>query len=67
MLKEYRVRFNAQQGEILDSLDERGMIVATGDNCILIKMVEVNGEQISGDEFLRRYEINQGNILGEPQ
>lgn len=64
LLKGYRARFNAQQGEILDSLDGRGMVVATGDNCILIEMVEVDSKQMSGDEFLRRFEISYGSILG---
>ena len=64
LVKGYRARFNAEQGEILDSLDGRGMVVATGDNCILIKTVEVDGEQMSGDEFIRRFNIGHGNILG---
>ena len=65
LLKGYRARFNAQQGQVLDSLDGRGMVVATADNCILIKTVEVDGKQMSSDEFIRRFEIGQGSFLGE--
>lgn len=64
LIKGYRARFDAHQGEILDSLDGRGMVVATGDNCILIKLVEVDSERMSGEEFLRRFKISYGSILG---
>ena len=65
LLKGYRARFNARQGEILDSLDGIGMVVATGDNCISIKTVELDGEQMSSDEFIQRFKIGYGSTLGE--
>jgi len=65
LLKGYRARFNARQGKILDSLDGRGVVVATGDNCILIKTVEADARQMGGDEFVRNFEIESGSILGE--
>ena len=65
LLKGYRARLNARQGEILDTLNGKGIIVATADNCILVKTVEVNGQSMSGDEFVRRFEVTSGTILGE--
>jgi len=65
LLRGYRAKFNARQGEILDSLNGRGIIVATGDNCILIKTVKVDGEQMSGDKFMQRFKIDHPSILGE--
>ncbi len=64
LLKGYRARFNARHGEILVNLDERGMVVTTGDNCILIRTVEVDGEKMNGDEFVRRFKVDHGSILG---
>lgn len=65
LLEGYKPRFSAQPGEVLDCLDKRGIVVATGDSCILIKTVEIDGSRMSGDGFLRRFEIGRGNILGE--
>ncbi len=64
LLKGYRARFNARHGEILVNLDERGMVVTTGDNCILIRTVEVDGEKMNGGEFVRRFKVDHGSILG---
>lgn len=63
--KRYKARFDARPGEILDSLDERGIVVATGDYCILVKMVAVNGERMSGDRFMQTFKIACGSMLGE--
>lgn len=64
LLEGYRLRFNAKPGEILDTFDKRGVIVASGDSCILIKTVEVQGQRMSGDEFVKRVGITTGTILG---
>ena len=44
LLRGYKARFNAQPGEVLEFLNKREVIVATGDNCILIKDVEGGGK-----------------------
>ena len=65
LLKGYRPRFDAQPGEILDIMDKKGMVVATGDSCILVKTVEVGGQTMNSAEFMRRLKIAPGTILGE--
>lgn len=63
LLRGYKAQFDARPGEILDRLSGRGMVVATGDYCLLIKMVEVDGKQMRGDEFMQRFDVNTGIIL----
>lgn len=53
LLRGYKARFNTQPGEVLDSLNEGRIIVATGDSCILIKDIKGGGE------------FKIGTILGE--
>lgn len=65
LLKGYKPPFNVVPGQVLDTLDKRGIIVATGDNCILIKTVEVDGESMAGDEFAAKFGVNPEDILGE--
>lgn len=64
LLTGYRARPTASPGEILDSLKEKGMVVATGDYCVLVKRVEYNGENMSGDEFVKRFKVTPGSIFG---
>jgi len=40
------------------------MIVATADNCILVKSVIVSGEYMSGCEFVKRFEVSSGTLFG---
>lgn len=63
-LRGYRPRFDARPGEMLDIVDKKGMVVATGDSCILVKTVEVGGQTMSGQEFMRGLKIASGTILG---
>lgn len=63
LLKGYRAKFNAQPGEVLAIQDAQGMIVATGDNCILIKSLWFNGENMRGDEFMRRLAVIPSDLL----
>jgi methionyl-tRNA formyltransferase len=63
LLRGYKAQFDARPGEILDRLSGRGMVVATGDYCLLIKMVEVDGKRMRGDEFMQRFNVNTGLIL----
>jgi len=65
LIKGYRPRFDARPGEILGSSNKKGIIVATGDSCILIKTIEVGGERMNGDEFIQKYGVSFGNILGK--
>lgn len=65
LLKGYRPHFDRQPGEILDIMDNKGIVVATGDSCILVKTVEVGGQHVSGEEFMRRLSIAPSTILGE--
>ena len=66
LLKGYKPRFDTQPGEILGPLNKRGAIVATGDSCILVKTIQVEGESdhMRGDEFIYRFGITSGIILG---
>ena len=65
LLISYRAKISACPGEVLESLPGRGMAVATGDNGILIKYAEADGRQVRGDDFMRDYAVNPGDILGE--
>jgi len=40
------------------------MVVATGDYGILIKRVEFHGENMNGKEFIKRFRVTPGSILG---
>lgn len=65
LLKGYRARAGTHPGEILDSLKGKGMVVATGDYGMLIKRVEFDGENMSGDEFMRGFRVTPGSTLGK--
>ncbi len=65
LLKGYRPRFNAQPGEILDILENKGTVIATGDSGILVKAVGVSNQTMGSEEFMRRQQITPGTILGE--
>ncbi len=65
LLDGYRVRFDAKIGEVLDDLEEKGMVVSTGDYCLLIKTLEFDGQIMWGDEFMKKFRIIPGSILGE--
>ncbi|MBA7481333.1 Methionyl-tRNA formyltransferase [subsurface metagenome] len=67
LLRGYKPRFDGQPGEILDIMDKKGMVIATGDSCILVKTVEVGGQPTSGEEIIRRLKITPGIILGGNQ
>lgn len=67
LLRGYKPRFDGQPGEILDIMDKKGMVVATGDSCLLVKTVEVGGQSTSGEEFRQRLKITPGTILGGNQ
>ena len=66
LLRGYRPRFNARPGEILDVLDQRGLVVATADSCLLIKTVETEKEHssIPAYEFAREFRISTKAVLG---
>ena len=65
--KGYKPRFKVQPGEVLDILDQKGIIVATADSCILVKDVNTDGENMTGDEFAHKYKLKRGSILGRAQ
>lgn len=65
LLKGYKPRFDAQPGEILDIMDNNGVVVATGDSCILIKIVEAGGQTMNSFELIQKYRITTSAILGE--
>ncbi|MBA7659328.1 hypothetical protein ES703_67305 [subsurface metagenome] len=50
-------------GEVIDILNGRGVVVATADNCILVKTVEIDGQQMGGDEFARNFTVATGTIF----
>jgi len=67
LLKGYKPRFDGQPGEVLDIMDKKGMVVATGDSCLLVKTAGFGGQTTSGEEFMRRLKITPGTILGRNQ
>jgi len=62
--KGYKPRFKVQPGEVLDILNQKGIIVATADSCVLIKDVNIDGKNVKADEFAHEYKLERGNILG---
>lgn len=60
----YRAPHNAVPGEILDTVPGSGIAVATGDNCILIKTLTIDDEQMLAEEFVKRYAVVPGTRLG---
>ncbi|MAF85440.1 MAG: hypothetical protein CL875_03010 [Dehalococcoidales bacterium] len=67
LLMGYKPRFDIQPGEILDIMDKKGIAVATGDSCLLVKTVEFGGQTMSGEEFARKLKITPGTIMGGDQ
>ena len=67
LLEGYKPRFDGQPGEILDIMDKKGMVVATGNSGLLVKTAGFGGRTTSGDEFMRRLKITPGTILGGNQ
>jgi len=64
LLNGYKPPFDSLPGQTLDVLADRGIIVATGDSCIQIKAVEMDGESMTGDEFALRFGVRCGDMLG---
>jgi methionyl-tRNA formyltransferase len=63
----YRAKVSAQPGEFLESMPEKGIVIATGDNGILVKTVEIEGRKVRGDVFIKDFTVNPGSIMGEPK
>lgn len=63
LIKGHKPYFHAKAGEIIGLIDE-DIIVGTGDDCILIKSLEADGRQMSGIEFMQKYNIGSNELFG---
>ena len=65
LLTGYKPRFDVRPGEVIDSIEEKGIVVATGDSCVLVKSVEAGNRTLRGEDIISSLKITPGTILGE--
>lgn len=66
LVRGYKPLIDAIPGQILEVWKGKGIVIATADSCILIRKVQVEGENkaVGGDEFVLQYGIPLGTVLG---